>query len=301
MTDIIVIGAGTAGMTAALNALRNGKTVLVIEKETVGGQISFSPRVENFPTIKEISGSELSDRLFEQITCHGAEFEMDTVLKVEKKNGFFTVTGEYGIYESRCVIIAAGVKPRQMGIADENELIGHGVSYCALCDGAFYKGEEVALIGDANTALQYALFLTNYCRKVHVCTLFDKFFADQAHIDNLMKKGNVEIYHNLSLQKFVSEGGELTGLVFENTLDKSKFELAVKTAFIAIGQVPDNKIFNNIVDLDKYGYIIAGDDCKTRTDGVFVAGDCRTKAVRQLATAASDGAVAANNASLYLA
>ena len=297
---MIVIGAGTAGMTAALNALRNGKTVLVLEKETVGGQISFSPRVENFPTIMAISGAELSDRLFEQIMSHGADFELEKVTGVEKNGDIFTVTTEYGAHEGRTVIIATGASPRRIGVEGENELVGHGVSYCALCDGAFYKDEEVALIGDANTALQYALFLTGYCKKVHVCTLFDRFFADKAHVDNLMTKGNVAVYHNLSLREFLSENGELTGLVFENTTDKSEFRLPVKAVFIAIGQVPDNKAFANLCDIDKNGYVIAGDDGKTRTDGLFVAGDCRTKSVRQLATAAADGAIAATNASLYL-
>ena len=297
---MIVIGAGTAGMTAALNALRNGKTVLVLEKETVGGQISFSPRVENFPTIMAISGAELSDRLFEQIMSHGADFELEKVTGVEKNGDIFTVTTEYGAHEGRTVIIATGASPRRIGVEGENELVGHGVSYCALCDGAFYKDEEVALIGDANTALQYALFLTGYCKKVHVCTLFDRFFADKAHVDNLMTKDNVAVYHNLSLRQFLSENGELTGLVFENTTDKSEFRLPVKAVFIAIGQVPDNKAFANLCDIDKNGYVIAGDDGKTRTDGLFVAGDCRTKSVRQLATAAADGAIAATNASLYL-
>lgn len=297
---MIVIGAGTAGMTAALNALRNGKTVLVLEKETVGGQISFSPRVENFPTIMAISGAELSDRLFEQIMSHGADFELEKVTGVEKNGDIFTVTTEYGAHEGRTVIIATGASPRRIGVEGENELVGHGVSYCALCDGAFYKDEEVALIGDANTALQYALFLTGYCKKVHVCTLFDRFFADKAHVDNLMTKDNVAVYHNLSLRQFLSENGELTGLVFENTSDKSEFRLPVKAVFIAIGQVPDNKAFANLCDIDKNGYVIAGDDGKTRTDGLFVAGDCRTKSVRQLATAAADGAIAATNASLYL-
>ncbi len=297
---MIVIGAGTAGMTAALNALRNGKTVLVLEKETVGGQISFSPRVENFPTIMAISGAELSDRLFEQIMSHGADFELEKVTGVEKNGDIFTVTTEYGAHEGRTVIIATGASPRRIGVEGENELVGHGVSYCALCDGAFYKDEEVALIGDANTALQYALFLTGYCKKVHVCTLFDRFFADKAHVDNLMTKDNVAVYHNLSLRELLSENGELTGLVFENTTDKSEFRLPVKAVFIAIGQVPDNKAFANLCDIDKNGYVIAGDDGKTRTDGLFVAGDCRTKSVRQLATAAADGAIAATNASLYL-
>ena len=247
-----------------------------------------------------ISGAELSDRLFEQIMSHGADFELEKVTGVEKNGDIFTVTTEYGAHEGRTVIIATGASPRRIGVEGENELVGHGVSYCALCDGAFYKDEEVALIGDANTALQYALFLTGYCKKVHVCTLFDRFFADKAHVDNLMTKNNVAVYHNLSLRQFLSENGELTGLVFENTTDKSEFRLPVKAVFIAIGQVPDNKAFANLCDIDKNGYVIAGDDGKTRTDGLFVAGDCRTKSVRQLATAAADGAIAATNASLYL-
>lgn len=300
MKDIIVIGAGTAGMTAALNALRNGKSVLVLEQETVGGQISFSPRVENFPAVMQISGADLADRLFEQITAHGAEFELEKVLSVEKNGGIFKVTTDYNVHEAKSVIIAAGVNPRQIGLEGENELIGKGVSYCALCDGAFYQGEEVALIGDANTALQYALFLTNYCKKVHVCTLFDRFFADAAHVNNLLSKKNVEIYHNLSLKKFLY-GEELNGLIFENTVDKSEFKLDVKAVFIAIGQIPDNSRFANLADLDKDGYFISGDDCRTRTEGLFVAGDCRAKQVRQLATAAADGAIAATNASVYLA
>lgn len=226
--DVIIIGAGTAGMTAALNALRNGKTVLVLEKETVGGQISLSPRVENFPTITAISGAELSDRLFEQIMHHGADFELEKVTGLKKDGDVFTVLTDYGAHEGKSVIIATGASARHIGVPGEDELIGHGVSYCALCDGAFYKDEEVALIGDANTALQYALFLTNYCKKVHVCTLFDRFFADKAHVDNLMTKDNVAIYHNLSLKEFLSDGGELSGLIFENTVDKSEFRLPVK-------------------------------------------------------------------------
>lgn len=211
------------------------------------------------------------------------------------------VLTDYGAHEGKSVIIATGASARHIGVPGEDELIGHGVSYCALCDGAFYKDEEVALIGDANTALQYALFLTNYCKKVHVCTLFDRFFADKAHVDNLMTKDNVAIYHNLSLKEFLSDGGELSGLVFENTVDKSEFRLPVKAVFIAIGQIPDNSAFKDFVDIDKNGYIVAGEDGTTRTDG-FVRR--RATAVPnvsvQLATAAADGAIAATNASIYL-
>lgn len=300
MHDVIVVGAGTAGMTAALNVLRNGKSVLVLEKENIGGQIALSPRVENFPTIKAISGTEFADRLFDQISFHGADFEMDDVLKIEKRDGVFVLTGEFGTYEGKSVIAACGAKPRKIGLPFEDELIGHGVSYCALCDGAFYEGEDVALVGDANTALQYALFLSGICRTVRVCTLFDRFFADACHVKNLLTKDNVEIRHNLSLKKFLHENGELTGLVFENTEDGSVFETAVKAVFIAIGQVPDNSVFAGLADVDRNGYIVADDSCRTRTEGLFAAGDCRVKEIRQLSTAAADGATAAHSASLYL-
>lgn len=182
---------------------------------------------------------------------HGANFELEKVTGLKKDGDVFTVLTDYGAHEGESVIIATGASARHIGVPGEDELIGHGVSYCALCDGAFYKDEEVALIGDANTALQYALFLTNYCKKVHVCTLFDRFFADKAHVDNLMTKDNVAIYHNLSLKEFLSDGGELSGLVFENTVDKSEFRLPVKAVFIAIGQIPDNSAFKDFVDIDK--------------------------------------------------
>ncbi|MEG2159549.1 MAG: FAD-dependent oxidoreductase, partial [Clostridia bacterium] len=177
MFDVIIIGAGPAGLTSALYCLRSGKSTLILEKETIGGQISLSPRVENFPSIKAISGSEFSDRLFEQVTQLGAEFELDRVTNLVKDKDVFEVTTEYSKYEAKSVIIATGVQHRHIGVEGEDELVGKGVSYCAVCDGAFYKGEEVALIGDANSALQYALLLSNYCNRVTVCTLFDSFFA----------------------------------------------------------------------------------------------------------------------------
>lgn len=217
MQDIIVIGGGIAGMTAALNVLRNGNSVLVIEQSTIGGQIASSPRVENFPTIESISGAELSDRLMEQILSLGAELEIDTVTSVEKDNDIFTVTCECGSFTAKSVIIASGVAPRMLGLDNEQELIGNGVSYCALCDGAFYKDMPVALIGDANTALQYALFLSNMASHVTICTLFDKFFADQCHIDALAKKNNVTVIHSVNATAFNSVDGQLDSIDFVNT------------------------------------------------------------------------------------
>ena len=299
MYDIIIIGGGAAGMTAALYSLRSGKSVLLIERETIGGQISKSPRVENFPSIKEISGTEFSDKLFDQIMDLGCEFELDNVLKLEKENNTFKVYGEYNNYQSKAVIIATGLEHRKINVEPEDELIGKGVSYCAVCDGAFYKDEDVCLIGDANTALQYSLLLSNYCKKVYVCTLFDKFFADDILVSRLRKRENVEIYHNLLLKEF-KYSDELEGVVFENTQDLTKKEFTVKACFIAIGQIPNNDIFSNLVELDKNGYILVDGDLQTKTEGLFVAGDCRQKKVRQLTTAVSDGAMASVGAVSYI-
>ena len=297
--DIVVIGGGAAGMTAALYSLRSGKTVLLIERETIGGQISKSPRVENFPSIKEISGTEFSDKMFDQIMDLGCEFELDTVVSVNKENNLFYINGEYNKYQAKAVIIATGLEHRKINVEPEDALIGKGVSYCAVCDGAFYKDEEVCLIGDANTALQYSLLLSNYCKKVYVCTLFDKFFADDILVSRLRKRENVEIYHNLLLKEF-KYSDELDGLVFENTQDLTKKEFTVKACFIAIGQIPNNDIFSNLVELDKNGYILVDNDLQTKTEGLFVAGDCRQKKVRQLTTAVSDGAMASVGAVSYI-
>ena len=297
--DVIIIGGGAAGMTAALYSLRSGKSVLLLEKETIGGQISKSPRVENFPTIKEISGEELSSKLFDQIMDLGCEFELDTVLKVEKNENEFIVTGEYSTYNSKSVILATGLEHRKINIENEDELLGKGVSYCAVCDGAFYKDEDVWLVGDGNTALQYSILLSNYCKKVYVCTLFDKFFGDDVLVKKLKERENVEIIQNVSLTKFIANE-ELEGLVFKNTKDDSLLELKVKGCFIAIGQIPNNENFSNLVDLDKNGYIIVNEDLETKTKGLFVAGDCRVKKVRQLTTAVSDGAMASVGAVSYI-
>jgi len=297
MYDLIVIGAGAAGMTSALYALRNGKTVLVLEGESLGGQIAMSPRLENYPSIKEISGEKFADNLYEQITALGAEVEIDRVVGVEKANGVFTVTTEYGKYEGKSVIIAAGVKHKHLR-TDRDDLVGKGVYYCAICDGAFYKGREVAVIGDANTALQYSLLLGSYCKKVYVYTLFDKFFGDGRLVKALLAKDNIEWRPNTSVIGFEGEK-ELTAIKYKDKNgDIQTHELPA--VFIAIGQVPDNKAFTNLVDLDKDGYIIADETCKTKTEGLFVAGDCRTKAVRQVATAVADGAVAALAACDYI-
>ena len=285
-------------MTAALYALRSGKRVLVLEKENFGGQIANSPRVENFPSIKEISGVDLSSNMFEQIVDLGAEFELEDVLSIEKKDNLFKVKTNYNEYDTKSVIIASGVHHRKIGVEGEDELVGKGVSYCAVCDGAFYKGQDVVLIGDANTALQYALLLSNYCRSVHICTLFDHFFGEDILVKRIKERDNIKITHNLSLQKFNYDEA-LKSLDFMDTQTKEIINVPCACCFIAIGQVPDNDRYANLVKLDK-GYIVTDEACKTATAGIFAAGDCRSKKIRQLTTAVSDGAIAAVEAVNYI-
>ncbi len=298
MLDVIIIGGGMAGMTAALYCLRNNKKVLILEKESVGGQIAKSPKVENYPTIKEISGAELSDQLFEQITGLGVNFELENVVNIKKENGLFEITTDYNTYQSKVVIVATGAKPRMLGLENEEKFIGHGIFYCAICDGPFYAGQEVTLIGDANSALQYALMLSSYCKKVNMFTLFDKFFGEKALQDAVKNTQNIEVTHNCQAIKLDGDT-ELESIAFKKP-DGSTFEHKTNALFVAIGQLPDNKVFESLTQLDKVGYIIADEKCKTSTDGLFVAGDCRTKEIRQVTTAIGDGAVAATNACKYL-
>lgn len=299
MYDLIVIGAGAAGMTSALYALRNGKSVLVLESESLGGQIATSPKLENFPSIKEISGEQFADNLYEQICHHGAEVEIEKVESVEKIDKIFKVKTEYNEYESKTVVIATGVKHKHLRTkSNRDDLVGRGVYYCAICDGPFYKDKEVAIIGDANTALQYSLLLSGYCKKVYVYTLFDKFFGDKMLVKALRSKENIEVRPNTSVIDFIGED-ELKAIEYKDADGNIKTH-EIPAVFIAIGQVPDNKAFTNLVDLDKDGYIVSDETCKTKTEGLFVAGDCRTKAIRQVSTAVADGAIAATNASVYL-
>lgn len=298
MIDVCVVGGGVAGMTSALYAKRQGYKVTLIEGDGVGGQIAQSPRVENFPTIEQISGSELSDRLFEQITKLGVEFAFGKVEKIEKQGETFNVVTYYETFKAKTVILATGVVHRKLGLKNEEKLIGHGISYCALCDGAFYSGKYVVLVGDGNTALQYALLLSTYTKSVHIVTMFDKFFGDKALVDALSKRDNIKITHNAKLVEFLGEN-KLEGLVFEGQ-NNAKFTLNPDALFVAIGQIPNNKQFADLVDLNTQGYFVANEDLSTKTPGVFVAGDCREKQVRQLTTAVGDGAIAGTSACNYL-
>ena len=298
MYDIIVIGGGMAGMTACLYSLRNGKKTLLIEGNSIGGQIAQSPKVENYPTHTQISGVELSDKTFEQIEALGVEFECDNVLGIDKVDNVFTVTGEFGSYQGYSVIIANGVKHRKLKLENEEKFIGKGVYYCALCDGPFYAGKEVTLIGDGNTALQYALLLSNICSKVNLVIMFDKFFGDEELVRAVESKSNIEITRNA--RTIALEGkDELEKIVFERN-DKSTFEIANTPLFVAIGQIPDNAKFAKFADLDEMGYFLSDESTATKTPGLFVAGDTRKKNVRQVTTAICDGAVSATSACNYL-
>ncbi len=296
--DVIVIGGGPAGMTAALYTLRAGKTVLVLEKEGFGGQIATSPRLENYPTIESISGSEWSDRLFEQITNLGAGFELEDVQELKKTGDFFEVKTDYNTYKGKAVIIANGVKPRKMGLPNEDELVGKGISYCAVCDGPFYKGKEIYLVGDANTALQYALLLSSYCPKVHMLTLFDKLFGDKILVDRVLQTENIDIRHNLLLKKLNGES-RLESAEFEDTISKEKVVYNTDNLFIAIGQVPQNEFLSDLLELD-HGFIKTNEVMETSVPGLFAAGDTRVKENKQVITACSDGATAAMSAVKYL-
>ena len=298
MHDIIIIGGGPSGMTAALYALRANKSVLILEKENFGGQIANSPKVENYPTIKEISGSDLSDRMFTQIMDMRAEFELEDVKNIQKKGEIFEISTNYNTHECRAVIIANGVKHRTLGLPKEEELIGKGVYYCAVCDGPMYKGKEVYLIGDANTALQYAVLLSGYCPKVHMFCLFDHFFGDPVLQDRVRARENVEVTFNMNLVEYKGDD-HLEGLVFENTQTHEKFEFKTDNVFVSVGQIPDNEKFKDVVDLEK-GFIITDEDMNTKTPGVFACGDTRKKAIKQVVTACNDGAIAAMSAVKYL-
>ena len=298
MTDIIVIGGGPSGMTAALYALRSNKSVLIIEKECIGGQIANSPKVENYPTIKEISGTDLADKMFEQISELGVEFELDEVNKVEKIGDTFKLTGNYGTYESKAIIIANGVKHRTLGLPNEEELKGKGVYYCAVCDGPMFKDQDVYLIGDANSALQYALLLANTSKTVHMFTLFGGFFGEKVLQDRVNAKENIIVLNNMNCVEYKGEE-ELKGLVFENTQTHEKFEYNTNNVFVAIGQVPNNEVFKELVELDR-GFIVTDNEMKTKTEGIFACGDTRKKEIRQVVTACNDGAIAAMSAVKYL-
>lgn len=304
MIDVLIIGAGPAGLSAAIYTERAGKHAVCLEAMTVGGQIVNTPDIANYPGIKKISGFEFSMGLYEQATELGADVIYEKAVKIseseEDGQKQFTVLAESGKeFVARAVIIATGAKNRLLGIDKEETLTGRGVSYCATCDGAFFRGKDVAVNGGGNTALEDALFLLNYCSKVYLIHRRSEFRGEPQNLEAIKDKPNIEFVLDSTITELKGDRN-LEAVVVKNKNTGELREIPVAGLFIAIGQEPDNGAFSDMAALDEKGYIIADESCTTKIPGVFVAGDCRTKAVRQLTTAASDGAVAALAACSYL-
>ena len=301
MTDIIIVGGGPAGMTAALYARRNGKSALVIEKNGFGGQITHSPRVENFPGTLQMSGNEFADRMLEQILAQGAEIELETVTGVEDHGAFKTVlTREGGRYEGRAVILATGVKHRMLGLEGEEALIGEGISFCAVCDGDFYAGQEVCVAGGGNSALQEALLLSEKCSRVTVVQDLPRCTGEETLQTLLFSRPNVACLTGRTIRRLLTKDGALAGLETEDRRTGEVLKVPCAGLFVAIGLIPENEAFAALAGLDPQGYFDSDESCLTATPGVFAAGDCRRKAVRQLTTAAADGSAAALAAIRYI-
>lgn len=299
MYDVLIVGAGTAGMTAGIYVQRAGKKALVLDEKGYGGQIVNTATVENYPGFVNISGTEFAERIHEQAVELGVDFKVEKVKNVEKKDGVFVVSTGDSQYEVKSVIIATGVKNRELGIPGEEKFKGSGVSFCATCDGNFFKGRDIAIIGGGNTALEDAEVMSGIANKVYLVHRRDEFRGDKLTVKRLSVKDNVEFVLN-SKPVEITGGFAVDGLKVENTEDGSQKTLKVDGIFVAVGQTPDNKAFEGLVKLDSAGYVDAGEDCVTSAEGIFVAGDCRTKKVRQLTTAASDGSVAAAGAVEYI-
>ncbi|MDO5458095.1 MAG: FAD-dependent oxidoreductase [Eubacteriales bacterium] len=298
MVDIIVIGGGPAGLTAAVYARRAGKSVLVLEKDALGGQITWSPKVENYPAVPAVSGMDLGNRMAEQAMDMGAEVEIDEVLRIEDFGSHKRVYGSFGTeYDARAVILAAGARPRKLGLKREDELVGSGVGYCAVCDGAFFKGQAVAVNGGGNSALQDAVLLSDLCSRVYLVHRRDSFRGEEALADQLRGKENVEFVLNAVITELKGDS-ELSGITVEQ--DGVQREIPVSGLFVAIGHEPDIAAFADFLDRDAQGYAASDEGCLTKTEGFFVAGDCRRKKIRQVTTAAADGAVAALAACAWL-
>ena len=297
--DIIIIGGGPAGLTAAVYARRANKSVLVIEKASFGGQITYSPKVENIPGFTELSGNEFAEKLVDQALTQGADFESCEVLSVKKGDTFTVSTDDGNEFEAKALVIATGAKHRLLGLEKEEDFIGEGISFCAVCDGAFYKDKVVGVVGGGNSALQEALLLSDLASKVYVVQNLDVLTGEKKLADQLYAKSNVEIITETVVEKILGDK-ELTGITVKNTATDETKDIALDGLFIAIGLVPQNEPFEEIISLDARGYEDSDENCLTKTDGVFVAGDCRKKNIRQVATAAADGAIAALAACDYI-
>lgn len=291
MHDVAIIGGGPAGLTAAVYACRAGKSALVIEKAAFGGQITWSPKVENFPGVISASGNEIGDMLLSQAMEQGADVELEEIVSVERAGeSFRLIAGSGASFEARTVIIATGARPRMTGLAGEEDYIGAGECFCAVCDGAFYKGKTVAVCGGGNSALQDALLLSEKCKKVYLIHRRESFRGEAKLVGALRERANVEFILSAELTELCGSG-ELTGVKYRR--NGAEHELKLDGLFVAIGHRPQNEAFSELIELDESGYAASAENCLTKTPGLFVAGDCRRKSVRQCATACADGAVAA--------
>lgn len=297
MYDIIVIGGGPAGLTAAIYARRANKSVLVIEKGSFGGQITFSPKVENIPGFAEVTGNEFAEKLVEQALNLDAEVECAEVLSVTDGD-IKTVHTDSGDFEGKSVIIATGAKHRMLGLPREQDFVGEGISFCAVCDGAFYTAQTVAVIGGGNSALQEAILLSDLAKKVYVVQNLDFLTGEQKLQEKLNAKDNVEIILGHTVKAVLGDT-QLEGITIADTNGNQK-QLDIDGMFVAIGLIPQNEMVAGFITLDNYGYVVSDENCLTDKNGIFVAGDCRTKRIRQVATAAADGAVAALAACDYV-
>lgn len=297
MYDIVIIGAGPAGLTAAIYALREEKKVVILEKETIGGKITSSSKVENYPGFKSISGMDLANNLYEQVIDLGGEINIEEVLSIENGKVKKVITDE-NTYETKSIIIASGSKYKTLNLDNEEELIGNGISFCTVCDGSFYKNKDVCVVGGANSALNSALYLSKICNKVYLIVRGPKLKGDKKVIDDVLSANNIEVLYNATVNEYVLDNDELVGVeVKSNECEK---KLDVEGVFLAIGQSPEIDYLNYLLKVDENNYIVASEDCITNIDGIFVAGDVRKKDVRQLTTAVSDGTNAAINAINYL-
>lgn len=300
MYDVIVVGGGPAGLTAALYAARAGKDVLVLEGESTGGQIQYSPLVDNYPGLPGMNGAQFAQALTEQVQNLGVHVRMEEVTFLRTQNGLFELTTPQGRYSATALVLATGVSHRKLGLQGEDDLIGLGVSYCAVCDGAFYQGRPVAVVGGGDTALQEALFLSSRCSKVTVIHRRDLFRGESRLVQQLREKNNVEFRLSCTVEALQSGPEGLTGLTLRDLKQDKALDLPVDGLFVAVGQEPHSQAFANLVMTDDQGYFLAGENCATSLPGVFAAGDCRVKSVRQLTTAVGDGAVAGLAASAYV-
>ena len=300
MYDIIIVGAGPAGLTAAIYAARGRKKILVLEAKTYGGQIVNATDIENYPCEEHISGFDFATKLYNQVKSLGVEIKFEKVIDISNNTDYKEVTTSKETYKTKTIILATGADNRKLGIDNETELIGKGVSYCATCDGAFYKGKDVAVVGGGNTALEEAIYLSGISKTVYLIHRRDTFKAEEKLIEEVKKLDNVNLIMNSNVTKLNTDSNGLLESIDVKDKDDEISNFKVSGIFIAVGRIPENENFSKIIDIDSNGYIIAGEDCKTNIDGIFVAGDNRKKSLRQLVTATSDGAIAATNAITYI-